>query len=135
MPPHSEPFTSGRTEIAPGIYLVTMMGAPSPERWDLFLQELTRWLTSIRLSGRKVALVVDPSGLTRFDAPLRQAYGRWRADQRALIVASVTRAGYIAADAMWRGILTAVFWVAKPAIPVELFPSRQAALEWLQKQA
>jgi hypothetical protein len=109
-----------------------MAGAPSPSEFDGFLDDMGAWLSALCDGGEKVALIVDPSHLTRFDAHMRRAYGHWREAHRALIQASCSRAAYVTQDAMWRGIMTAVFWFAKPAIPVELCASRQVAVEWLK---
>lgn len=130
--PHADPFTGGRAEISPGIFLVTLAGAPSPEEFDRFLDDTATWLLAMSEHGEKVALIVDPSQLTRFDAHMRRSYGLWREKNRMLIQASCSRAAYVTRDPMWRGIITAVFWFAKPTITVELCADRQAALDWLK---
>lgn len=132
VPPLADPFTGGRAEIYPGIFLVTIAGSPSPEEFDGFLDDMAVWLHAMSAHGEKIALIVDPSQLTRFDAHMRRSYGLWREKNRGLIQASCSRAAYVTRDPMWRGIITAVFWFAKPAIPVELCANRQGALDWLK---
>jgi hypothetical protein len=85
--------------------------------------------------GQKVQLIVDPSGLTRFDAQLRGIYGEWRKANMALIGRSCARAAYIADGAIWRGVMTAIFWFAKPIIPVKIFADRSLAESWLRDPA
>lgn len=131
----AESFTGGRAEIFPGVFLITIAGAPTAEEFDGFLHDMADWLSAMRAGGEKISLIVDPSQLTRFDAHMRRSYGLWRGDHRALILASCSRAAYVTRDAMWRGIITAVFWFAKPVIPVELCASRQVALEWLKTES
>lgn len=135
VPLLAESFTGGRAEIAPGIFLITVAGSPSADEFGRFLDEMAIWLDAMEACGERVALIVDPGQLTRFDAHMRRSYGQWRAAHRPLIEASCTRAAYVTRDAVWRGIMTAVFWFAKPAIPVELCESRQVALEWLKAPA
>ncbi len=117
------------------VFLVTISGSPSPDEFDGFLDDITQWLSAIRTTGERISLIVDPSQLTRFDAHMRRSYGQWRGEQRALIRETCSKAAYVTHDAMWRGIMTAVFWFAKPAIPVELCASRELALDWLRAGA
>jgi len=130
----NEPFHGIHTEINSGIWLVTLEGAPEDSEFSEFLEKTADWLDGFRKEGRRIALVVDPSLLTRFDAPMRTAYGEWRKVNMALIRETCTRAAYIAEDAVWRGVLTAIFWVAKPAIPVQTFSDTQKAKLWISKK-
>lgn len=124
-------FESSYSDYAPGIHLVTVEGSPSEAEFSAFLDCTAQWLSSFHRRGAPARLIVDPSGLTRFDASLRSIYGEWRKENMELIGASCVRAAYIADGAIWRGVMTAIFWFAKPIIPVKTFPTRAAAESWV----
>lgn len=134
MTKSGEPFRGIHTEINAGVWLVTLEGCPTEEEFESFLKKTVDWLAEFQKSGTKIALIVDPARLTRFDAPMRTAYGEWRKKNMVLIQATCTRAAYIAHDAMWRGVLTAIFWVAKPVIPVQTFANEDKSREWIHSK-
>lgn len=131
MTPARLPFSSSREDIAEGVVLFVLAGAPNDEEFAAFLGDVARFLRSVQRRGELVSLVLDPSGLTRFDASMRKAYGEWRAANMVLIRHSCARAAYVTQSALGRGILTAVFWIAPPAIPVETFSDRDTAIAWV----
>lgn len=124
-------FEGSFRDYAPGIHLVTLVGSPSEAEFSAFLQRTAVWLSTFQRQGIRARLIVDPSGLTRFDASLRGIYGEWRKDNMALIGASCARAAYVADGAIWRGVMTAIFWFAKPIIPVKTFPDQASAEAWV----
>lgn len=124
-------FECVRRQLAADAYLVTIRGEPVGNEYADHLRDTTRWLQELRSQGRRAELIVDASGMTRFDAAMRSAYGKWRKVHMQLIKSSCERAAYVTPDAFWRGIVTAVFWVAPPIIPVRTFASRAEAAAWL----
>ncbi len=128
-------FRGAVSDYAPGIHLVTLEGGPTETEFAAFLDQTGSWLSGFERRRQKALLIVDPSGLTRFDASLRVIYGEWRKTNMSMIERNCSRAAYIADGALWRGVMTAIFWFAKPIIPVKIFASRALAGEWLQTSA
>ena len=115
--------------LSPGIHVCTIGGAPSLAELRGVLDGIAKWLASF---DEPILLIVDLTGLTISDAPLRGAYGKWRGDHKMLIKRAIVRAGYVADGAVWRGVLTAIFWIAQPVIPVKIFATEELAHEWLK---
>ena len=111
-----------------------MYESPSPDQWHGMLRAATEWLLDLERRGCRVSVVVDPSGMGNADVVARTAAGHWRADHLPLIANTCRCAGYVADSSVMRGVLQAVFWFARPAIPVQIFGSREQALDWVQIQ-
>ena len=76
--------------------------------------------------------MVDLAQMATATASHRSLLGNWRVRHQALIANAVERAAYIAPSAMMRGMLTAIFWFARPVVPVQVSKDRQEALAWLR---
>lgn len=114
----------------PAVTLFALRRIPTVEAWDAFLREATLWLLDLEKRGVTTAVVIDASELVSVDARARRAIGEWRATHLPLIANVCTCAGYVA-DRVWmRGVLIALFWMAPPSIPVQVFADRQKALAW-----
>ncbi len=129
-----ESFRLEREALTARITLITLDGAPSEASFKAELAVIRQWLVSSQKKGERVILLIDPSGMTKLDASVRKVYGQWRAENIQLIGQSVERAAYVANSALWRGILTAVFWFARPVIPVKLVPNRTTGLKWIESK-
>ncbi len=126
-------FHLEREAINARVTLVTLGGAASEAEFEARLEEIRLWLLDYEARGELAVLLIDPSAMTRLDASVRRVYGEWRAENIELIGKTVERAAYIANSSVWRGILTAVFWFARPIIPVKLVANRAAGLSWIER--
>ena len=127
--PASAGYRTTRYSLSPGVHVCTIGGAPSPDELRQVLGGIAKWLASF---DAPILLIVDLTSLTVSDAPLRGVYGKWRGDHKMLIKSTIARAGYVADGAVWRGVLTAIFWIAQPVIPVRIFATEELAHEWLK---
>ncbi|MCH2107921.1 MAG: hypothetical protein MK135_01210 [Polyangiaceae bacterium] len=121
-------------ESSPSLMLFTFTGGSDKAGFESFLRRATEWLQENERRGRVYAILIDPTGMDNFDAAMRRAAGEWRAAHLPLIANTCSRAAYVADSKIWRGVMTAVFWFAKPVIPVQLFSSQVAARRWLSQQ-
>ena len=129
-----EIFKAKRKPLTARITLVTLSGAPSHAAFEAHLADMKSWLLGYQQRGERAILLIDPSAMTKLDASVRRVYGQWRAENIELIGQTVERAAYVANSALWRGILTAVFWFARPVVPVKLVPNQATGLEWIDKE-
>jgi hypothetical protein len=118
-----------------GVTIITLSGNPSLEEWQGALDEGAAWLTDLERRGLHTCLVIDPSDLQVPSAQARRMFGEWRAEHMPLITNVCICAAYVAASPVMRGVLVAIFWVARPVIPVEIVQSREAALAWTRERS
>jgi len=125
-------FHYERKELTPEVVLWAMYETPSVEDWQSFLADGTDWLLDLERRGCKIGVVVDPSGMGNANGSTRRAAGEWRASHLPLIANTCVCASYVAENSIMRSVLTAVFWFARPVIPVQICASRDEALAWVQ---
>lgn len=91
------------------------------------LDELSRRL---RAAGEQLALVYDADVSTagRPDAASRQVAGEWLRREEALLARSCAGIDFSFASPLSRGVLTAVFWIARPPVPVQVHDNLHAAI-------
>lgn len=122
-------------QLTPRIVLWEFHEHPSLDEWSAALARATEWLLDLERRGRRVLVVVDPSGMGNVDASIRSFAGEWRAQHLPLIANTCECAAYVADTPLVRGVLTAVFWFARPVIPVQIVASREEALAWVEARA
>jgi hypothetical protein len=124
-------FHYERRIVAPDIALWEISGAPSDDQWRALMRDALAWLLEQESRGKKWGVVVDPSGMSGISAEIRREAGEWRAQNMALIANTCVCASYVASSAMLRGAITAVFWFAKPVVPVSVRASQEEAHQWV----
>lgn len=124
-------FSYERRTIANDITLWEVSGAPTMAEWRSVLNVAGRWLLEQESRGRQWGIIVDPSGLENISAEIRKEAGQWRAENMALIANTCICASYVAPSALLRGAITAVFWFAKPVVPVSVRGSQEDAHQWV----
>jgi hypothetical protein len=118
-----------------GVTLITLSGNPTLEEWRGALDDGAAWLTDLEQRGLRTTVVIDPSELQVPSAQARRMFGEWRAEHMPLITNVCSCAAYVAPSAVMRGVLVAIFWVARPVIPVEIVQSREAAVSWARERS
>jgi len=124
-------------EVAGGITLdwrlwpvVVVTPPPRPSRDDELLTFMKLWERAVCARQQPYALVLD----------LRQS-ARMPPVQRKLLVHTMTEdaldghcrcAAVVFSSALVRGMLTAMFWVWRPAYPTRFLPSVEEAMVWCQ---
>ena len=78
-------FHYERVELTREIVLWAMYERPSNDEWRQMFGDVTEWLLDLERRGRRVSVVVDPSGMGNVDAHARAFAGQWRADHLPLI--------------------------------------------------
>jgi hypothetical protein len=124
-------FLYERRIITNDIALWELSGAPSIEEWRSLLDSAGRWLLEQESRGRQWGIIVDPSNLENISAEIRKEAGQWRAENMALIANTCICASYVAPSALVRGAITAVFWFAKPVVPVSVRGTQEDAHQWV----
>ncbi len=125
-------FAWRREQLESNIVLFEISGSPSDEGITEFLAEVESFFRSLESRASKICAVVDLAQMATATASHRSLLGNWRVRHQALIANAVERAAYIAPSAMMRGMLTAIFWFARPVVPVQVSKDRQEALAWLR---
>lgn len=84
----------------------------------------------LRGSPEKMAVVYDAgtnvSG--RPDAATRQVAATWLRDEEALLVRRCAGLDFAFPSPVSRGVLTAIFWIARPPVPVQVHDSARSAI-------
>ncbi len=124
-------FFYERRTISPDVTLWEISGSPTIGEWRSMLVVAGRWLQEQESRGRKWGIIVDPSGLATVPAEIRKEAGQWRAENMPLIANTCICASYVAQSPLMRGAITAVFWFAKPVIPVSVRSNQEEAHQWL----
>jgi hypothetical protein len=124
-------FRYERKQLGDDLVLWEAHGDPTPEEWAACLNAVLEWLTEAERRGQRLRVLIDSSGMPTVRVQTRRVFGDWRARHLALIANSIARAAYVADRPILRSVLTAVFWLAPPVVPVEIVSSRQEALLWL----
>jgi hypothetical protein len=126
-------FRVERNAVPGGITVIVLTGDPSIAEWQAALHESAVWLNDLEQRGLHTSLVIDPTALQVPGAAARRMFGEWRALHMPLITNVCRCAAYVAASPVMRGVLVAVFWIARPVIPVEIAASRDQALAWARR--
>lgn len=124
-------FICDRRIIANDIVLWELTGLPTSDEWRSMLKVAGHWLHEQESRGRKWGMIIDPSGLLSISAEIRNEAGKWRAENMPLIANTCTCAAYVAPSALLRGAITAVFWFAKPVVPVSVRGTQEEAHQWV----
>lgn len=124
-------FIYERSSISSEVTLWEISGTPTIGEWRSLLAVAGRWLQEQESRGRKWGIVVDPSGLENVSAEIRKEAGQWRAENMPLIANTCICASYVAESPLMRGAITAVFWFAKPVIPVSVRGTQEDAHQWV----
>lgn len=126
---------SERIEQGDGITLIVLRGDPSPEEWNVVLDDTAAWLNDLERRGLRTCVVIDSSDLRVPGTTARRIFGEWRAQHMPLITNVCRCAAYVAASPVMRGVLVAVFWIARPVVPVEIVGTRDSGLNWVREFA
>jgi hypothetical protein len=124
-------FFYERRIIANDIALWELSGSPTMDEWRSVMKIAGRWLLEQESRGRRWGIIVDPSGLLGISADIRKEAGQWRGENMPLIANTCICASYVAPSALLRGAITAVFWFAKPVVPVSVRSSQEEAHQWV----
>jgi hypothetical protein len=127
----SDSFHYERTTVAADVVLWQMFGPPDETRWERMLREAEAWLIEQEGRGRQWGMIIDPTEMTSVTANMRRAAGQWRARNMPLIANTCICAAYVATSPVWRGAITAVFWFAKPVVPVSVRANQEEAHQWV----
>ena len=127
----AEPFSAERTIVSNDVVVWEMTGTPSEEEWRKLMDAAAMWLLEQESRGKRWGVIVDPSRMENVSAELRKMAGEWRARNMALIANTCTCASYVASSPVLRGAITAVFWFAKPVIPVSVRGTQEEAHQWV----
>jgi|SRR5688572_18213818 len=124
-------FRYERKQLADDLVVWEAHGDPTPAEWSSCLDAALDWLTEAERRGQRLRVLIDSTGMPTVRVQTRRMFADWRARHLALIANSVAAAAYVADGPLLRSVLTAVFWLAPPVVPVEIASSRRAALAWL----
>jgi hypothetical protein len=124
-------FRYERKQLAEDLVMFEAHGIPSADEWSGCLDGVLEWLTEAERRGQRLRVLVDSSGMPGVRVHTRRIFVEWRTRHLALIANSVAAAAYVVDGPLMRSVLTAVFWLAPPVVPVEIVSSRRAALLWL----
>jgi len=124
-------FRYERKQLEDDLVIWEAHGVPTHAEWSSCLDAVLEWLTEAERRGQRLRVLIDSSGMPTVRVQTRRVFGEWRAQHLALIANSVARAAYVADGPLLRSVLTAVFWIAPPVVPVEIVSSRREALVWL----
>lgn len=127
----SDDFHYERTTVAPDVVLWQMFGTPTEPGWARILRDAEVWLNEQESRGRKWGMIIDPTEMTGISANMRRSAGNWRGDNMPLIANTCICASYVATSPVWRGAITAVFWFAKPVVPVSVRANQEEAFQWV----
>jgi hypothetical protein len=127
----SDDFHYERTTVAPDVVLWTMYGLPTDALWQELLDHAETWLNEQESRGKKWGMIIDPTQMTSVSANMRRMAGQWRGRNMPLIANTCICASYVAGSPVWRGAITAVFWFAKPVVPVSVRASQEEAHQWV----
>jgi hypothetical protein len=127
-------FHYEKSELSRDVVLWTLHETPTRPEWTSFLACVTEWLQDLERRGCRISVVVDPTGMPQPDAVGRTAISEWRAEHLPLIANTCRCAAYVADGPVWRSLLTAVFWFARPVVPVQVCSNRGDALDWVQSR-
>jgi hypothetical protein len=96
------------------------------------MADATLWMSDLESRGQKSGVVVDPTEMISVDAEQRRAFGQWRAEHMPLIANTCICGSYVAPSSILRGAVTAVFWFAKPVVPVSVKATQQESIQWVE---
>lgn len=124
-------FSYERRIISNDIVIWELSGMPTISEWRALLNSAGLWLREQESRGRKWGIVVDPSDLENISTEIRAEAGQWRAENMPLIANTCTCAAYVAPSPLLRGAITAIFWFAKPVVPVSVRATQEEAHQWI----
>lgn len=124
-------FRYERKQLKSDLVLWETFGTPTPSEWQGCLDAVAAWLTEAECRGQRLRLIVDSNRMPVVHPQIRTLFAEWRGRHAALIANSIVAAVYVAEEPILRGVLTAVFWISPPVVPVEITSSRELALTWL----
>ncbi len=79
-------------------------------------------------SGDKAFLVIDARAGMRPPPEVRKLQADWMAEHEEMMAKSMLGIAFVIDNKLVRGALTAIFWVAKPAVPYRVFASLHEAI-------
>ena len=129
-----ERYSFQNIQLRERVVLWELRGFPTPAQWQVTLAAATLWMSDLESRGQKMGVVIDPTDMVSVDADTRRAAGQWRAAQMPLIANSCICAAYVAPNALLRGAIAAILWLAKPEIPVSLKATREEAILWVEDE-
>jgi len=124
-------FRYERKQLGEDLVLWETHGDPTAAEWSSCLDAVHEWLTEAERRGQRLRVLIDSSGMSTVRVQTRRMFAEWRARHLALIANAVASAAYVADRPLLRSVITAVFWLAPPVVPVEIVSSRREALIWL----
>lgn len=125
-------FRFESTAQSADLFLWELTGDPDPASWGAFLESVTFWLVDLERRGCRVGVVVDSSGMPSFPASVQEQTGQWRKEYLPLIANTCICASYVAESAWRRSLLTAIFWFARPVVPVKLSLDAAQGQKWVE---
>lgn len=105
-----------------------------PEATDEIMFECMHEMDELRQNAKPFALVLDLSTTKNMSAKHRKMLTDNMAKHEAEMKQLCRGTGMVFTSAVLRGVLTAIFWVKKPAYPTQVFATREAAFEWCAAQ-
>lgn len=109
------------------VVVARRVGALDAAEMRQMLGELTRRL---RAADGKLALVydADQSAAGRPDAASRQVAAEWLHTEAGLLVRRCAGIDFSFPSPLSRGVLTAIFWITRPPVPVQVHETSRAAI-------
>jgi hypothetical protein len=94
------------------------------------LEQLRIMMTNLRHEGSRVIGIFDLSLASPLTAKQRKYQAEWLADNAPLMRFSMAALAYVVPDPIVRGVLTALFWIARPPVRHVLSSTIDEALAW-----
>lgn len=109
------------------VIVVRRMGLLDAAGMRQMLGELTRCL---RAADDKIALVYEANASVAGSPPpaARQVAGEWFRDEEGLLARRCAGIDFAFASPLSRGVLSAVLWIARPPVPVQVHDTSLAAV-------
>ncbi len=128
------PFRYQKKVVGPNIVQWALFGMPDERAFVAFMDDAGAWVRALYSTGQRNAVIIDPSGMDDVPANLRKRAGEWRKGHQDLFRETIIAAAYITPSALMRGVITAIFWVSTPVVPVQTFATQTEALAWLERR-
>jgi hypothetical protein len=103
-----------------------------PTQSDADVLEYLELLRSYRSRRQPYAILLDTSRSLGFSATQRKLQGEYIREGRAVTKITLRAIAFVADSALRRGALTAIFWIATPPAPHQIFARAADAEVWLR---
>ena len=113
----------------PGILLTYLAESPPKESFDAFLDALARDIDSVE---KPRAVIYEVPRMATFDATLRRRVGELLDQRRAKLTYVTQGFVLVTGSPIVRGLLSAVFWLARPGYPWTIVGETEEAFAWVR---